>query len=136
MVTFEAISDPATLEVLACREALVLAQDLMLGRIQIASDSKCVVEEINQGEALGRYGMLIKEIETRKQRFQESIFGHERREANGEAHSLARMAMSLAAGRQVWLGHPPENVCIPVNISIDQRGYMLTQPPWQLEQSH
>jgi hypothetical protein len=31
---------------------------------------------------------------------------HQRREANGEAHSLARLATSLDVGRHLWLVDP------------------------------
>jgi hypothetical protein len=37
-IVYEGISNPSTLEVLACREALALAEDLGLSRIHIASD--------------------------------------------------------------------------------------------------
>ena len=77
-----------------------------------------VVEEINMGGAMGRYSILIKEFKARRLAFQESIVGHEQREANGEEHRLARMATSLVAGRQVWFLHPPENICIPVNVTF------------------
>lgn len=79
----------------------------MLERILMASDCKGVVEEINQGAAMGHDLMLVKEIQIRKQEFQASILGHERREANGEANRMAQMATSLVAGRRVWLLNPP-----------------------------
>jgi hypothetical protein len=43
-------------------------------------------------------------------------FGHERREANVEAHILAKFATTIDLGRHVWLIDPPENLCIPKNI--------------------
>uniref|UniRef100_M8C5B6 Protein SRG1 n=1 Tax=Aegilops tauschii TaxID=37682 RepID=M8C5B6_AEGTA len=55
------ISDPASLEALACREALSLAQDLGLQHLQIASDCKHVVNHIRQGVG-GSYGSVIREI--------------------------------------------------------------------------
>ena len=44
------------------------------------------------------------------------MFSHERREANSEAHTLARLATTLASGRHVWFSVPPIDLGIPVNI--------------------
>ena len=43
---FAGIDDPGTLEALACREALMLANDLQLDNLKIASDCKTVIEDI------------------------------------------------------------------------------------------
>jgi hypothetical protein len=43
------ITDPATLESMACREALTLAEDLNLHRIVVALDCKEVVTAIAEG---------------------------------------------------------------------------------------
>ena len=48
-MVFNDINDPATLESLACREALSLADDLLVERIHVASDCKGVVEDITNG---------------------------------------------------------------------------------------
>ena len=48
-IVFNDISELATLEALACREALALALDLSLDRIVIACDCKAVVTEIKNG---------------------------------------------------------------------------------------
>jgi ribonuclease HI len=53
-VVFSAITDPATLESLACREALALAEDLDLRRIHVASDCKTVVSDISDQGDMGR----------------------------------------------------------------------------------
>lgn len=42
------VNDPATLETLACREAMALALDLGLTHVIIACDNKGVVRDINQ----------------------------------------------------------------------------------------
>ena len=55
------ITVPATLEALACREALALAQDLSLSHVIVASDSKVVVQDIKLG--IGEmYATIVKEI--------------------------------------------------------------------------
>ena len=47
-VVFPNISDPGTLETLAIREALVLANDLYIRRIHVALDCKVVVDDIQK----------------------------------------------------------------------------------------
>jgi hypothetical protein len=48
--------------------------------------------------------------------FQETTYGHEHREANGEAHRLAKMATTLAVGRHFWSVDPQDHLCIPVTL--------------------
>lgn len=55
------VTDPATLEALAYREALALAIDLSLSHVIIASDCQGVVRDINQGTG-GLYASIPKEI--------------------------------------------------------------------------
>jgi hypothetical protein len=45
--------------------------------------------------------MITKEIERRRSKFLEVAFVHEWREANEDAHHLARMATTLDIGRHV-----------------------------------
>lgn len=47
-MVFPNISDPGTLETLAIREALVLANDLYIRRIHVALDCKVVVDDIQK----------------------------------------------------------------------------------------
>jgi ribonuclease HI len=82
------IYDPPSLEALACREALALAEDLALQHIQVASDCKTVVEDISEG-TMGNYSMIIRAIKARATNFQGCIFSHECRASNFEAHNLA-----------------------------------------------
>jgi hypothetical protein len=56
-LTISGISDPATLEVLGCREALALAQDLWLQRMVVASDCLQVINNLKGGYA-GSYSMV------------------------------------------------------------------------------
>ena len=113
---YEGISEPATLEAYACREALELAGDLNIQRIMVASDCLNVITEIKSGSASGRHCMILRDIQQRRSDFQETMYGHEQREANGEAHIIARMATTLASGRHVWLIDPPDHLCIPMNL--------------------
>jgi len=109
-VTVSGLSDPETLEVLACREGLALASDLLLQKVRLTSDCANAVRSI-KGEAFGPYGHIVREITTTVVNFHKVEFVHERREANREAHMLARSALFDSCGRRVWLLSPPVGVC-------------------------
>jgi hypothetical protein len=63
IVIFSGIADPTVLEALSCHEVLVLAGNLNLSRILIASDCKIVVTDISD-RIMGRYGTVISEIKS------------------------------------------------------------------------
>jgi ribonuclease HI len=109
---------PATLEAMACREALALAQDLNIQKICVASDCLEVIKNLTQPYD-GRYVAVIREIKDTTTLFQSVVFKHEARASNGEAHRLARSSVSVSLGRRVWLLQPPEHLCIPRNLLID-----------------
>jgi ribonuclease HI len=117
-VVFAGISDPATLEALAVREALALAEDLSLDQAYIVSDCKTVISDIKDG-SMGKYGSVISEIKHRSNIFQSCKFAYESRASNFEAHNLARHMISSGIGRHLWLDTPYSD-SIPVNIIIDQ----------------
>jgi hypothetical protein len=100
-VVYCGITDPSTLESLACREAL--AVDLGLSRLLVASDCKQVVSDIADG-TLCKYGAVVAEIKARARQFSECKFVFEGRVSNFEAHDLARHALCFDSGRHVWLG--------------------------------
>jgi len=60
-VVMTGLTDPETMEGLACREGLALAQDLLLRRVRLASDCANAVGSI-KGEARGQHGQVIREI--------------------------------------------------------------------------
>ena len=109
-MAFSGISDPETLEAMACREGLALASDLLLQRIMVASDCINAIRSI-QEESMGQYGQITKEIRATSEQFAKVEFVHERRESNLDAHSLARSAIHDSLGRHVWLIDPPVGVC-------------------------
>ncbi|RLM58634.1 hypothetical protein C2845_PM18G09120, partial [Panicum miliaceum] len=110
-VTVTGMSDPETPEVPACRGGLALASDLLLQKVRLVSDCANAVRSI-QGEGLGPHGHIIREITATMKNFPRIEFIRERREANQEAHMLARGALFDSCGRRVWLFNPPEGVCI------------------------
>ena len=60
--------DPATLEAIACREAMALAEDLLVQNFVISSDCKQVVEDIRKGNQ-GPYGSIVTKIKLRATSF-------------------------------------------------------------------
>ena len=60
--------DVATLEAIACREALSLADDLLLHNFLVATDSKQVANDINMG-CTGIHGLIVAEIKLRTTKF-------------------------------------------------------------------
>ena len=85
-----------TLEAIACRKAISLAEDLMLQNFVVMSDSKQVIHDIKE-ETQGSYGVVINEIRIRSRMFN-YIFSYEGRAANANAHSIAKFAHFLDHG--------------------------------------
>ena len=92
----EGVYDPPTLEAIACREALSLAEDLGIHQFTVASDCRQVVLDINR-RARGVYGAVISEINIKAASLS-CIFSFETRAANFEAHRLAKFALSRGPG--------------------------------------
>ncbi|KQK02952.1 hypothetical protein BRADI_2g04626v3 [Brachypodium distachyon] len=107
------ITDPGTLEVLACREGLALAEDLQITHARVASDCLEVVTAL-KSENLGWFALVLNEIKYRCSRLTSVSFVHERRVSNVEAHSLARASTSRHFGRHLWLVESPDPLCIPL----------------------
>ena len=114
-VVFRGIAEPAILDCMAIREALALADDLNVANIQVASDAKVVVQDIQEKNPT-EYGAIIHEIIEHTLSFQVCNISHEFRSSNIEAHKLAKHALSLPAGRHVWLGQPDGLSFVHVNI--------------------
>ncbi|XP_010236322.1 uncharacterized protein LOC104583970 [Brachypodium distachyon] len=106
------INDPGTLETLACREALSLAEDLQLAHLRVASDCLEVIMAL-MGDNLGRFALVLQEIKRCYPRFASVEFVHEGRASNMEAHTLARASTSRQEGRYIWLVESPDPHCIP-----------------------
>jgi ribonuclease HI len=116
IIVVEGITDPATLEAMACNEALALAADLSLQRLQIASDAAEVLKNISTG-SFCHYSTILREIESRQTEFSLVRFIHEGRASNHDAHNLVRSALFLEFGRHVWLLEPWTESAVPRMIS-------------------
>jgi hypothetical protein len=96
--------------VMACREGLALANDTLLTHVRIASDRANVVRNIH-GATMGSYRHIAKEIKAQVSNLQKAVFVHEKREANTEAHNLARSSIVDLLGKRVWLISLPTSIC-------------------------
>lgn len=98
------VDDPTTLEAIACREALPLAEDLQLQRVIVASDARQVILDINN-RSRGHYGAIISKINSYSCLFQ-CKFNYESRKVNVEAHKLAKFSLSLGLDAMCGLVNP------------------------------
>jgi ribonuclease HI len=114
-VASRGVTDPETMEALACREGLALAFDLNVRRLRLASDCANVVRAIKAGSELVSYGKVVHEVVESGKLFQSVEFVFERRSSNKDAHNLARGSVHSAVGRHVWFLNPPDGVCNSVN---------------------
>jgi ribonuclease HI len=71
-------TEPETLEVLACKEAIALACDINAASVHVASDCMQEVKSINEGTN-GVYTHIVREITAARGNFQKLTFVHERR---------------------------------------------------------
>jgi len=110
-VVMRGIIDPETMEVLALREGLALAKGLSLNRVRMASNCANAVRCMTGGSTMGAYGQIIQELREDAKAFLVMEFVHERREANHDAHVLARSTLASSFGRYAWFFDPPDGVC-------------------------
>ena len=107
-------TDPATLEAIACCEALTLAEDLNIQKVIIACDASTVIKNINEGSRC-EYSSVLTEIKVRSRHFLNVNFVHEGRATNIEAHNLVKSVLSLGHGRFLWLLQPWDpSIVLPV----------------------
>ena len=109
-LVMKGISDPETAEVLACREGLALAADLMIRRVRIATDCACAVRSM-AGPGMGRYGHVIRVMKAGMTNFERAEVVHEGRASNTDAHALARSSIYESLRRHVWFFNPLDGVC-------------------------
>lgn len=118
-VVIQGATVPTVVEAIACREALSLAHDLSLQYFVVACDCKTVVDDIQKGKG-GTYMSVIKEIFIRSSLFNSCNFIFEGRASNLDAHKLAKDSLALDRGRHLWLIHPHDPLCIPLNVQLDE----------------
>jgi hypothetical protein len=117
-VVFEGITHPGCLEAMACREPWTWPRISNLERFRLRPIVWRWFKGWLQRQNLGVFSHILCEIKERALARGETFFCHEKRDCNREAHSLARFASTLPAGRHVWLLAPPEGLNLLVNIDI------------------
>lgn len=100
--TKEFIQDPATGQALAARRGVELSIEMGLSKVVLEGDALEVVGALcNEDGVLGRYGPIIQDIKASLGFFQDVVVQHVKRDANGEAHRLAKLALTFEDNR-VW----------------------------------
>ena len=94
-------------EALAARRALLFAQELCLGHVEVEGDSLKVITAINNPQQnRTQWGHVIEDIKKASTGLQLCSFCHISRGGNSLAHSLARRVV-LTADTDVWLEELP-----------------------------
>ena len=117
-VSIDGLVGAASLEARACSEALALARDLNVTHAMIASDCLQVVMDLNGG-TFSSYSLVIDEIKESMSDFVKISFCYECREANLEAHAIAKAASAFPSGRRLWLGTLPDIACIAPALNLE-----------------
>lgn len=92
------LSDAEIVEAIACKEGLALASDIMVQHFKLASDNVNAIRGIKE-DGMAAHGHIIREIQARAAYFETSIFVHENRRSNIDAHYIARSAIYSEFGR-------------------------------------
>jgi ribonuclease HI len=105
---FHLISDPERAELLACKQALVLARAKGLSRVVLETDCLSAVAKIG-GNDIDRsiHGPLVEEIKSMLEDFAGHSVRHVRRTGNKVAHILARFGCENKCC-EVWELDPPD----------------------------
>lgn len=114
-ITYAHTIDAPTLEALACREPLTLADDLLARRMLVSFDCQSGVKDISE-KSDGHYAAIIREVNAHAEEFDACNFIYDSRSRNFEADSLAIYSLSLDVGRHVWLIQPHDIISIPMDL--------------------
>jgi hypothetical protein len=109
-VVLEGITEPEIVEVIAYREGLALASDLMLTSFRLASDCANAIRSM-AGTSMAPYGQVVKEIRERARDFLYVDFIHKNKNSNVDTHTLAKSLISFYTSKHVWLLDLPLGIC-------------------------
>jgi hypothetical protein len=108
--TMAFINDPVTAEALAARRGAELCQSLGILKLVLEGDALQIVQALRStGDRWCPYGLIIEDTRRMLRNFQECSVNHVRREANVEAHKLAKLSFSVGENK-VWLEDFPISV--------------------------
>ena len=101
------ISHPTTAETLPAWQAVVLGVQLGATYLDLEGDALEVVQDLNQlNHNWGRNGPVLNDIKILLQNFNAWKVSHVKRGANGAAHCLAKLALSIGV-EQTWYDNFP-----------------------------
>ena len=107
---FPHVSDAGGAELLACRRALHLAQEMGITKIVLETDSVEVASKLTrEGQDRSFYGPLVAEIKCLLDGFGDFSVQAVRRTANEAAHRLAKEGC-VNKVCNTWVGSPPEYI--------------------------
>ena len=109
-VAMEGVLDLETAEALTCREGLALANDLMVQKVQIATDCADVVKNMC-GRGMSPHGHIIREIKAEMASFTLMDVVYESRNSNVDAHRLAKSSIYESVGWHVLAVISTNGVC-------------------------
>ncbi|KAK1618623.1 hypothetical protein QYE76_024140 [Lolium multiflorum] len=113
---FHSSSDPERAELLACKQALVMARSKGLTKMVLETDCLGVVAKIRSNNMdRSIHGPLVEEIKSLLKDFADHSVRHVRRTGNKVAHSLARFGCEnkcYGSGQAPpWIAPPPAHHC-------------------------
>ena len=104
---FPSATDPERAELLACRRAVELAQEMGISKLALELDNVGAVAKLT-GECRDHsiHGPLVEDIKTLLQSFTEHSVRHVRRSCNQAAHRLAKEGCDYHLCN-TWVDEPP-----------------------------
>jgi ribonuclease HI len=106
---FTHVSDPERAELLACKQALLLAKEKGVVRVCLESDCLGAVAKLRSTEVdRSSHGPLVEDIKETLKDFSGFSVRHVRRSANGVVHLLAKLGCKNKLCK-VWV-NPPDSV--------------------------
>jgi ribonuclease HI len=110
-ITKEATVDPTTAEAIAAIYAVIFGKEQGYRQIVFEGDALRVVQAINDTYSRQScFGHFVEGIKMELQSLEQGVFTHVAREANGDAHVLAKLATNHIID-STWVEVPPLGIC-------------------------
>jgi hypothetical protein len=110
-ITKEVIVDPTTAKVIAAIYAVIFGKEQGYRQIIFEGDALRVVQAINDTcSRQSCFGHFVEGIKMELQTLEQGVFTHVAREANGDAHVLAKLATNHITD-SIWVEVTPLGIC-------------------------
>nr|POE45939.1 hypothetical protein CFP56_61396 [Quercus suber] len=97
-------------EVLAARNAICLARELMFDKVIVEGDSELVIKALNSTSySSSSFGHIIRDIKIVASVLNEVVYCHTRRQGNKVAHKISRLACNFPTSN-VWMEEVPLDI--------------------------